>query len=107
MRCTCIRWAAQIGVVFALVGLYLRVEKRFQGQQVQRVHQLLGRRKRTWPVVGLPKDRGHITAADVLAVPAGRERDQAIDQWCESVWSAFGANRQTIIDLLQEYPDPL
>ena len=92
-----------IGVVFALVGLYLHVEKQVPGRQIQQVHQQLGRRKRQWPIVDLPKDRGTMTVADVLAAPAGPERDRAIDGWCQSVWTAFRGNRQMIIDLLQEY----
>jgi hypothetical protein len=82
-----------IGVVFALVGLYLHVERHFHGRQVQQVHQLLGRRKRNWPTVHLPGDRGRLTVADVLAVPAGTQRDQAIDDWCRSVWTALSVNR--------------
>jgi Family of unknown function (DUF5946) len=93
-----------IGVVFGLVGLYLHVEKQFSGRQVQRVHMELGRRKREWPRVLVPEDRGSMTVADVLAASAGPERDLAIDNWCRSAWTAFGANRQTIIDLLREYP---
>jgi len=91
-----------IGVVFGLVGLYLHVEKQFSGRQVQRVHMELGRRKREWPRVLVPEDRGSMTVADVLAASAGPERDMAIDNWCRSVWTAFGANRQAIIDLLRE-----
>jgi Family of unknown function (DUF5946) len=63
----------------------------------------LGRRKREWPKINLPKDRGSMTVIDVLAVPAGPERDKAIDDWCRSVWTSFGGNRQTIIALLREY----
>ena len=47
-----------IGVVFGLVGLYLHVEKQFSGWQVQKVHLALGRRKREWPRVNLPENRG-------------------------------------------------
>jgi hypothetical protein len=93
-----------IGVVFGLVGLYLHVEKQLSGRQVQKVHMELGRRKREWPRVYVPEDRGSMTVADVLAASAGPERDLAIENWCRSVWTAFGANRQTIIDLLREYP---
>src|SRR5213080_78987 len=70
-----------IGLVFGLVGLYLRVEKQFSGRQVQRVHMELGRRKREWPRVYVPEDRGSMTVADVLAASAGPERDTAIDNW--------------------------
>ena len=92
-----------IGVVFGLVGLYLYVEKQFSGRQVQRVHVELGRRKREWPRVHMPEDRGSVTVANVLAASAGPERDLAINDWCRSVWTAFGADRQTIIALLKEY----
>ena len=92
-----------IAVVFGLVGLYLHVEKQFSGRQVQRVHMELGRRKQEWPRVYVPEDRGSMTVADVLAASAGPDRDMAIGNWCRSVWTAFGANRQTIIALLREY----
>jgi len=92
-----------IGLVFGLVGLYLHVEKQFSGREVQRVHMELGRRKGGWPRVYVPEDRGSMTVADVLAASVGTERDAAIDNWCRSVWTAFGANRETIITLLREY----
>src|SRR6516162_473493 len=77
-----------ISVVFGLVGLYLHIEKQFSGRQVQKAHIELGRRKRVWPKVYLPEDRGAITVADVLAASAGPERDRAIDDWCRSLWTA-------------------
>jgi hypothetical protein len=95
--------AKPIGVTFALIGLYLHVEKKFSGRHVQRVHMQLGRRKRQWRAIPLPRDRGNMTAADVLATPAGPDRDLAIDAWCRDVWAAFHESRQTIIDLLREH----
>jgi hypothetical protein len=92
-----------IGVVFGLVGLYLHVEKQFSGRQVQKAHAKLGGRKREWPRVYLPEDRGAVTVADVLLAPEGAERDMEIENWCRSVWSAFADNRQTVIALLREY----
>ena len=92
-----------IGVIFALVGLYLHVEKQYSGRQVQRVHMKLGQQKGQWPAVPLPRDRGSMTVIDVLAVPEGSERDLAIDSWCRSVWTAFRDSRHTIVDLLREY----
>src|SRR5580698_5415366 len=64
-----------IGVVFGLVGLYLRVEKGFSGRQVQKAHMQMGRRTREWPRASLPDDRGSVTVVDVLAACAGPERD--------------------------------
>jgi len=92
-----------IGVAFALVGLYLHVERQFSGRQVQRVHMLLGRQKHQWPAFVLPRHRGSMTAVDVMAVPPGPERDRAIDAWCASVWKAFIDSRQTVVDLLNQH----
>ena len=92
-----------IGVTFALVGLYLRVERQFSGSEVQKVHMRLGREKRRWPALDLPRDRGSMTVADVLAAPEGHDRDHAIDAWCRCVWTAFGDSRPAIIGLLRKY----
>jgi len=92
-----------IRVIFALVGLYLRVERQFSGSEVQKAHIRLARQKRVWPTVVLPRDRGSMTVVDVVAVPEGDDRDRAIDTWCHSVWTAFGDSRPAIIALLREY----
>jgi hypothetical protein len=89
-----------IALTFALVGLYLHVEKQFSGKQVQRAHMDLARQKRLWPTFPLPETRGSMSAADVMAVPEGVERDQAIHAWCESVWQAFREIHQSVADLL-------
>ena len=92
-----------IKLTFALAGLYLHVEKGFSGREVQLVHMKMGRAKRAWPTFQFPETRGAITIDDVLAAPAGTERDRMIHQWCASVWAAFHGNRQPVIDLLTEY----
>ncbi len=89
-----------IGLTFALVGLYLHVEKQLTGRQVQLIHMKLGRKKQSWPPFALPPGRGSMTALDVMAVPAGPERDQAIDAWCVSVWEVFRDSRGTVVELL-------
>ena len=99
---TATREMKPIRVVFSLVGLYLHVEKKFSGRQVQQAHIELGRRKRAWPAVALPNNRGAMTAIDVLAT-AGDHRDKAIEEWCASVWAAFKDSRSPIVGLLREY----
>jgi len=95
-----------IAITFALVGLYLHVEKGYSGLQVQRVHMELGRRKREWPAIPLPPPhRGEMTAEDVLEVPPGPARDAAISDWCRSVWNAFAESHATIAGLLGLIPD--
>ncbi len=95
--------AKPITVAFSLAGLYLRVEKGFTGRQVQDAHRQLAREKRTWPRFFLPEDRGVVTACEVMAAPAGTERDNAIDTWCSSVWEAFSMNRDAVVALLREH----
>jgi hypothetical protein len=92
-----------IALVFALAGLYLHVERNFTGKQVQKAHMTLAARKRQWPAIVLPADRGRMTAADVLAIPEGAGRDRAITDWCRAVWGEFARNRQTVVELLSEY----
>jgi len=92
-----------IKLTFALVGLYLHIEKQFTGKQVQLAHMKLARHKQTWPVFSLPQSRGLITVKDVMAAPAGPERDRAILQWCNSIWEAFCDNQPLIVKLLTEH----
>jgi hypothetical protein len=94
-----------ITLTFALVGLYLHVERHFSGREVQQAHQRLARRKRAWPSFLLPRDRGSVTPADVLARAAGSERDEAIHAWCVSVWHAFRESEAAVEELLSHYPE--
>ena len=89
-----------IKLAFALIGLYLHLEKRFSGREVQRAHQLLGQKKGLWPAFPLPKERGVLTAKDVMGAEPGPERDAAIDQWCASVWNAFQASHELVKELI-------
>ncbi len=91
-----------IGLTFALVGLYLHLEKGGTGRQVQRAHVQLARRKQGWPTLLLPGERGSATVVDVVGVPEGPERDRAIHAWCRSVWEAFAGNRAAVEELLRQ-----
>lgn len=90
-----------ITVRFALVGLYLHVEKGQTGKQVQRVHMLLAHRRKNWPRFDLPSDRGDVTVPDVMRVRAGPARDAMIDSWCASVWAAYRACHDQVAELIQ------
>jgi hypothetical protein len=89
-----------IAVVFALAGLYLHVEKQFTGRQVQRVHMQLANRRKSWPKLPLPNQRGDIRVSDVMAEPAGPTRDAMIHSWCVSVWEGYAGARAQIAQLL-------
>lgn len=92
-----------ISLTFALIGLYLHVERGFSGRRVQRVHMALGRRTPTWPVLTLPAERGNVTAVDVMKAAAGEPRDTAIDAWCSAVWAAYRpTHRDRIVSFLAQ-----
>jgi Family of unknown function (DUF5946) len=91
-----------IAVVFALIGLYLYVEKNFTGKQVQRIHMQLATPRKKWPQLTPPRERGAITVSAVMAASPGKERDEMIRNWCASVWEAWEANHNQIRGLTKE-----
>jgi hypothetical protein len=88
-----------IAIVFALIGLYLHVEKNFTGRQVQRLHMRLAKTHRQWVRPQLPKERGAITVRHVLAAAEGPSRDALIDRWCASVWEVWKESHSLIANL--------
>jgi hypothetical protein len=93
-----------ITVAFALIGLYLHVEKNYSGKDVQDTHMRLARQRRQWPRLRPPDQRGGITVHDVVAAPAGPERDAMIHKWCVSVWDAWKPERESVAALLKDDP---
>ena len=89
--------ARPIRLAFALVGLYLYVEKKYSGRNVQRVHTLLARRRKQWPTFHLPTSRGDITVHDVMNAAPGPQRDEMIQKWCASVWEAYRASHDDVV----------
>jgi len=90
-----------IAVTFALIGLYLYVEKGFTGKQVQHRHVQLAKRKQEWLKLPVPAQRGAITVREVLAIPAGTGRDEMIREWCVSVWDSWNQSRPKIVALVE------
>ena len=91
-------------LTFALVGLYLHVERGYTGRQVQRVHAALARRRpSTFLPLAPPVSRGTISAAHVVAAPAGPARDAAIRAWCADVWAAYEPYRDAVVEFLRAH----
>ena len=89
-----------ITIVFALIGLYLSVEKNLTGRQVQKAHMQLAKGPRKhWFRPQLPSERGSIVISDVLAAAAGAQRDAMIREWCASVWRAYKDARPQIAEM--------
>jgi shikimate kinase len=92
-----------ISIVFALIGLYLHLEKGFTGRQVQRAHMQLAKWPNTWVKPPLPRGRGEIRIQNVLAAEPGPTRDAMIERWCASVWDCWQPSRAQIVDLARKY----
>jgi hypothetical protein len=88
-----------IGLVFALIGLYLFLEKGYTGRAVQLAHMKMAENKKAWPRHPLPAERGEITVTDVLKTTPGQERDLMIKSWCTYVWNAYHDWHPTIAAL--------
>ena len=91
-----------IGVAFALIGLYLHLERGYSGRKVQDAHIRLARRRRQWPAFVPPANAGGLTVIDVMQAPPGDARDQAIDAWCISVWDAWHDTHAQVAALLSQ-----
>ena len=90
-----------IYLAFALIGLYLHLEKGYSGREVQRAHMRLGNKRKQWPRFPFPEQRGEVTVFDVVAKPPGPERDQAIESWCKSVWEAWRPSHEQVRQLVE------
>jgi hypothetical protein len=88
-----------IRTVFALIGLYLTLEKGFTGRQVQQMHMRLAKQRKQWPKLPPPQATAKITVADVLATTQGPQRDNAIHDWCAVVWETWQPQRSIIVEL--------
>jgi hypothetical protein len=91
-----------IATVFALIGLYLHIEKGFSGKQVQKAHMQLATRRKQWPRLEPPEERGATGVSAVLAAPPGEERDEMIRAWCVAVWNAWKVTQGQIRELVKQ-----
>lgn len=94
-----------IKITFALLGLFLFLEKDYTGKEVQLAHMKIAKIKNKieWPEIILPEDRGSITVSDVLQTPPGKDRDLMIKNWCQSVWDAYNDSHLQVVDFLNKY----
>jgi hypothetical protein len=85
-----------IGAAFALAGLYLAVERGFNGRQVQKMHMRMARTSKRWPRFDPPESAGPLTVADVLTVEPGPRRDGKLMEWCARVWGAWSSEQDRV-----------
>jgi|SRR5579859_4867507 len=95
-----------IALTFALIGLYLHVEEKYSGKQVQRAHMQLAQKRKQWPKLPMPVERGSVKASDVISAPPGADRNEAIERWCESVWTAWKGSSEEVLKLVKLLHSP-
>jgi hypothetical protein len=92
-----------IRVAYALVGLYLAVERGRDGDAVLAAHQRMGRPQEWWPTFDPPAEPGAVTIADVLAAGAAAESPDghvaAVRRWAEAVWQAWAPRHADVVAL--------
>jgi hypothetical protein len=92
-----------IGVAYALVGLYLALDRGVPGVEVRAAHQRMGRPDASWPRLPAPEGTGALTVLDVVAAgvmvdsPAGHAR--AVRAWVTAVGRAWAAEHAAVAAL--------
>lgn len=92
-----------ITIFFALVWLYLLIEKNYTGKQIQEAHMKLAKQTKEYPTLIIPQEKGKITVKDVLETSAGKQRDIMIHKWCTSIWESFSSQHQVIQDTTHKF----
>jgi hypothetical protein len=95
-----------ITTVFALVGLYLAVERGYTGRQVQKAHMELANKTGksfAWPRLEPPRRTWEVTVSDVWNAEAGEQRDQKIKEWTETVWKGWADQHDYIKSLCKTW----
>lgn len=92
-----------ITLFFAVIGLYLYIEKGFNGKEIQDLHTKIANSKKELPKLKIPKEKASITVSEVLEARPGIERNEKIKEWSRSVWKIFKNQKDIIENFLKKY----
>lgn len=90
--------ARSIRIAYSLVGLFLALERGWDGLEVRRAHQRMGKPDPSWPSFDRPPEVGTVTVLD--AAEAGVRADSvaghadAVGRWARSAWQAWSAQHR-------------
>ncbi len=79
----------RIGPAFALIGLYLALERGLDGLQVRDAHGFLARTKHDWPAFEAPAHSWPMTVFDIAIADGPMDHAEAVRRWGASVWDAW------------------
>ncbi|WNR47149.1 DUF5946 family protein [Paenibacillus roseipurpureus] len=77
-----------IRTAFSLIGLYLAVERKYTGRQVQQAHMELAQKNLKWSSFIEPTRPYTLTVADVLGT-AEEKRNDMLMAWSKHVWEIW------------------
>jgi hypothetical protein len=89
-----------ITTAFALIGLYLSIEKLYTGIQVQQTHMILAQKKIVWPRLEVPNRLEAMTVQDVLQVSTD-QRDIQLCEWAKSIWAAWDKEKDWVSGIVE------
>ena len=75
-----------ITTAFALIGLFLAIEREYTGKQVQEAHTKIAKVRWEWPRLEPPVQPPKLTVIDVLQADTEEEKDCMIRKWSIAVW---------------------
>lgn len=90
-----------ITTAYALIGLYLALEKNYTGRQVQHIHSIIPRQ--SWEKLTPPDPAGALTVADVLKATTEEELYGAMKKWGQSVWDSWQAQHAWVKEKTAAY----
>jgi hypothetical protein len=89
-----------IGTAFALIGLQLALDDRWDGLAVRDAHQRLAAAFKTWPRFEAPASRGVRTVFDLAMAASPEEHVERLGAWAADVWGAWSASHEAVRALI-------
>lgn len=96
----------RITLAFALIGLFLAIERGWRGDEVRDAHQALARQHREWPRFESPTARGSLTVFDVALAGSVEAHAAAVEDWSAAVWSAWRPAHEAVATLVDRLLAP-
>jgi hypothetical protein len=89
-----------IGVIFALNGLYMYLERGSGNLDVRTAHGIMANSHSDWPILTPPPQVGDLTAHAVLRAGTVQGVGKQMIAWAEEVWNSWpAADQQVVRDL--------
>jgi hypothetical protein len=90
-----------IAPAFALIGLYLFLERGYTGREVQLAHIKLGNLHKQWPRFQVPATKATLTINDVLKGNLTDDYRALLAGWGKSVWEIWEPEHENIRQLVK------